>query len=581
MITCFLRYTIDPTKIEAFEAYGERWIELVGRFGGHHHGYFLPAEGANNVALALFSFSSLAAYEGYREAASRDPDCLAAYDHAEKTGCILAYERSFFRPVRPSDADRSGPPDAADDLRAGLVTAATMLHDFYDGLEERPVAPASDRAEVAKPFEGSLGERGAGLPETLREVREHVLPHAMAVPHPLYLGLLNSSPLTGGIVADSIIGALNNNAGAWQQGPPFVAAEQEVIRRFTELFGMSEETVGLVLPGGSYTALHGLQLARSARLPMWRERGPRALPGNPRVYVSEAAHFSAVRAAEAIGVAPHDIVRVPTKGRGSMDVGALATILAEDLARGDLPFAVVATLGTTGTGAIDPVAELADLCRTHDLWLHVDACYGGAGALLEELSDHFRGLARADSVAVDPHKWFFVPMVAGLILTPHAEVELQAFDVDASYIPADDEVDGFRRGLPTSRRCSGFAIWMAFRAHGLAAIRDAVRRNIDLARRLETALRQRGFHVMDGGELSVACARWEPPGRTDDEIDLEQERIASAVVASGHAWFGTVRVAGRTWLRFALVSRLTRERHIDRLADRLEAIATGGVPEPS
>lgn len=455
------------------------------------------------------------------------------------------------------------------ELEAGLVQAAAMLHEFYAGLEARRVSAATPSAEIEALFADTLGEEGVGVQAALRDAERWLMPHAMTVPHPLYLGLINSSPMAGGIVAESLIAGLNNNSGSWIQGPPFMAAEQEVVRCFRQLLGMPEETTGIVLPGGSYASLHGLQLARESRLPQWRKEGARALSGDPRVYVSSASHFSAARSAMALGVADRDVVSLPTLGRGHIDARALAAQLREDKARGALPFALVATLGSTGTGAIDHLGELSELCREFGLWLHVDACYGGAGALVQALGSHFEGLAEADSVAVDPHKWFFIPMVAGLLLTRHTEFELGVFDIDASYIPTGEFVDSFRRSLTTSRRGSAFAIWMALRAHGLQSVRTTVERNIALTRRLEAKLAAEGLRVMPAGELSVACARWEPAGHSAQQLDALQGRIAAEVSASGEAWFGCVRAQGQTWLRFNLVNLYTRKEHIDDLASRL------------
>ncbi len=584
MITCFLRYRLNVDGLADFERYAALWIELVARFGGEHHGYYLPSEGSSNVALALFSFASLADYEAYRRASEDDPECAAAYRLARESGCIESFERSFFRPLRAGvgNAERVGAARAdaaagglfdAGELRRGLEGAAELVEAFYDGLEVRRVAPERPLAAIRADFAGTLGEAGVGVAGALRDVEQHVLPNAMAIPHPRYFGLINSSPLPGGIVAESIVGALNNNAGAWQQGPPLVAAEEELLRCLAGVLGLAPEATGIVLPGGSYATLHALQLARDARLPEWRARGARSLAGDPRVYVTEASHFSAVRAAIAVGVAPRDVVRVPSLDRGAIDPRALAEQLRADRAAGALPFAVIATLGTTGTGAMDPLPELVELCREHGVWLHVDACYGGAAALLPELSERFRGLDAADSVAVDPHKWFFVPMVAGLLFTRHPKLELEVFDIDASYIPTEEFVDGFRRALPTSRRAAGFPAWMTLRAHGLGPIRAAVRLNCELSRRLEERLASEGFEVMPKGELSIACARWPLAGATASERDAAQARIAAAVVASGHAWIGTVRVRGESWLRLCQVSTFTRAEHIDDVAQRLGEIA--------
>ena len=464
---------------------------------------------------------------------------------------------------------------APKELEGALGAAAHMIRCFYDGLERRDVAPNIPLSDTVAAFEGTLDEDGVGLDAALRDVETLVMPRAMAIPHPLYLGLINSSPLAGGIVAESIVGALNNNAGAWEQSPPFAAAEEEVLRCLKRVLGLPADASGIVLPGGSYTALHALQLARDAYLPEWRTEGVRALTGDPRVYVSDASHFSAERAAIAIGVAPKDVVRLETNGRGAIDMSAFRRQLDRDRAGGARPFALVATLGTTGTGAIDPIEGLAALCAEFGVWLHVDACYGGAAALSPKLASHFVALSKADSVAVDPHKWFFVPMVAGVLFTRHQVQELETFDIDASYIPDNDRVDGYRRALPTSRRSAGFTVWMALRAHGLRTVREAVVRNIDLARSLEERLSIEGFRVMQGGELSIVCARLEPGGLGPEELDALQDEIAAAAVRSGETWFGTVRSAGETWLRFSFVSTFTRERHLDTLVRSLGSIVRG------
>jgi aromatic-L-amino-acid decarboxylase len=262
------------------------------------------------------------------------------------------------------------------------------------------------------------------------------------------------------------------------------------------------------------------------------------------------------------------VVTLDGSGRGEIDVGALEQRIDRDRRDGGLPFAVVATAGTTGTGAIDPLAPLADLCERQGLWLHVDACYGGAAVLLEELQARFDGIERADSIAVDPHKWFFIPVTAALLLTRDVVHERDTFAVgDTSYIPQQEGVDAFLRGIPTSRRSSGLTVWMGLRAHGLSAVRDAVRSNIELTRLLEQLLSEGGFTVLPGGELSIACARWENSAHGTDETDRLQQRIVAEVVDSGEAWFSTTRNEGKTWLRFNLVNLHTRERHIRHLAN--------------
>jgi aromatic-L-amino-acid decarboxylase len=445
--------------------------------------------------------------------------------------------------------------------------AADLFVEIYRGLEDRRVDPGVDRDELRRLFRHTLTEEGIGLLPTLSEFRDRILPNSMGTPHPLYLGLVNSSPLPAAALADLLVSCLNNNGGAVHQSPAISAAEQEVVRVFTRLFGLDPSWSGMVLPGGTFATLQGLALARARHFPDWQARGPAALDGRPVLYTSQAAHFSVTRSGVTVGIGDDGVVALSGTGRGSLDTAALEDRIERDRSQGSRPFAVVATAGTTGTGAIDPLSDIADLCHRHGLWFHVDACYGGAAVLLDELRPRLAGIERADSIAVDPHKWFFIPIAAALFLTRHAELECRTFAAgDTSYIPQHGEADAFRRGIPTSRRSSGLGIWMGLRAHGLSAVRDAVRRNIELTRLLERLLAEEGFEVLPGGELSIACARWEVAEGDPDEIDRLQTRIAEDVVRSGLAWFSTARHADRNWLRFNLVNLYTRERHIRRLS---------------
>jgi aromatic-L-amino-acid decarboxylase len=454
-----------------------------------------------------------------------------------------------------------------DNLLRAAERAAQLFVEIYGALEDRRVDPGASRARMQALFEKTISEDGVGLDGVLEEFAQNVLPNSMGTPHPLYLGLVNSSPLPAGPLADLLVSSLNNNGGAFHQSPAMSAAEREVVREFARLCGLGDEASGMILPGGTFANLQGLLLARRAHFPAWHKKGPTALPGRPLLYRSQATHFSVDRIAVAIGLGEQGVVDIHAQGRGAIDLEHLEERIVDDRQAGNCPFAVVANGGTTGTGALDDINGVADICQRHNLWLHVDACYGGGALLLKPPLGAFSGLHRADSIAIDPHKWFFVPMTAGLLLTPHRNVEVEAFDAAASYIPGDATVDPFRRGLPTSRRSSGLTVWMTLRAHGWNVIRKAVERNIRLTRLLENRLREARFRVLEGGQLSVACARWEPAGVQENSLDELQTKIAQSVIAAGQAWFNTVNHDGSFWLRFNLVNIHTRERHIEQLGE--------------
>jgi aromatic-L-amino-acid decarboxylase len=456
---------------------------------------------------------------------------------------------------------------AREPIEAAARRAADLFVSIERSLESRRVAPLATRSALQDRFAGTLGEKGVGLLCVLDEFERLVLPDCMTTPHPLYLGLVNSSPLPGAAFADLFISALNNNGGAFHQSPAMSACEEEVVRLFVRLFGFPAGSDGMFLPGGTFANLQALVLARDRAFPDGEMQ-------RPRLYASENAHFSIARAAHIAGVPEAGIVAIPTRGRGEMLPDALAERIRHDRREGAIPVAAVATAGTTGTGAIDPLAQIAAICTQEQIWFHVDACYGGAAILSKTLRPRFAGIERADSIAVDPHKWFFIPVTAALLLTREREGARKAFATKSrSYIPGDGVLDAWQRGMPTTRRSSGFAAWMGLRAHGLEVIREAVERDIRLMRLLESLLEACGFRILPGGELSIACARYEPTGRSTSEIDALQSRVASEIVALGQAWFSTVTHAGQTWLRFNLVNLHTREEHIHRLADLVDQTA--------
>src|SRR5947209_297317 len=259
-------------------------------------------------------------------------------------------------------------------LEEAAAKAAAIFVSIYRGLEERPVAPPANRAALRARVAGTVGDQGVGLVHALEDFEQWVLPGSMGTPHPLYLGLVNSSPLPGAVLGDLLISSLNNNGGAFHQSPAMTACEEELVRAFARLFGLVDAD-GMFLPGGTFATLQAIVLARV------RATGGPARPGL-KLYTSEAAHFSVARTAMVAGIAGQDMVSIPTSGRGTMDVSALAQRIQRDREEGAAPFAVVATAGTTATGAIDPLADIAALCRKEKIWLHVDACYGGAAMLL-------------------------------------------------------------------------------------------------------------------------------------------------------------------------------------------------------
>lgn len=463
-------------------------------------------------------------------------------------------------------------------------TVGRLIAQYHHGIEVRRVAPPLDQAQTDRLLDRTIGETGVGLPEVIADLSAMVLPNSMTTSHPCYFGLVNSSPLPASFLVEPLVACLNNNAASGQQAPTGLAAEHEVTRAVGEVMGLGPTWTGGFVGGGAFANLEGLLMARTRDAGRVQERGSVPQRFSARVYVSEAVHFSVPRAARVLGLAEDAVFVLPATGRGILDPGQLAERIRLDRRSGKHPMAVVATVGTTGTGAIDPLDAIADVCRSEGVWLHVDACYGGGAFLIDDLRNRLEGIESADSIAIDLHKWFFVPITASLLFTRHPEIRKAAFEVDTSYLPRVSPPDPYQTGIAVSRRAIALTAWAILRAHGLAEVRAAVQRNITLARALENQLQECKFRVLPGGQLSTVCARWEVSGISPASSDLLQSAIAAEVVESGRAWFSTARHADQAWLRFSILNLYTRSRHVGfvvrTVADAARSRSAGSIVVP-
>ncbi|HEU4597900.1 MAG TPA: pyridoxal-dependent decarboxylase, partial [Pyrinomonadaceae bacterium] len=297
------------------------------------------------------------------------------------------------------------------------------------------------------------------------------------------------------------------------------------------------------------------------------------------VYASEQCHYSFIKCVDILGLGRDNLKKVPTDERFHIKVGELRGMIAADLARGATPLCVAGAAGATSTGVVDPLDELAEVAREFKLWFHVDAAYGGGLAFSDRERGRLRGIERADSITIDPHKWLFVPLACGALLVREGgRVLRDAFDITPEYLSeergvGDVEYDFFRYGQLGSRRFSALKVWMALKHLGVRGYAEIVERQIDLARHLAARLEASGdFELVGEVETALCCARYLPPtarGLSLTEQDELQKALQQRVERSGGAWFATTVLHGRRALRFNVNSFLTERRHIDDLVELL------------
>jgi glutamate/tyrosine decarboxylase-like PLP-dependent enzyme len=391
--------------------------------------------------------------------------------------------------------------------------------------------------------------------------------------HPRYFGLYDPAPTAMGVAAETLAAAFNPQLAVWSQSPAAVEMEQQLVRAFGERFGYrASQTDGTFTSGGAEANHTAVLTALVRAFPDFSAKGLRALDAQPVLYVSAEAHHSLLKAARMCGLGSDAVREIPVDERFRMDVGALSRQIARDRSRWLAPFMVVATAGTTNAGAVDPLDAVADVAEGAGVWLHVDAAWGGAAALVPEMRHLLKGIERADSITFDPHKWLSVPRGAGLYLTRHTNILDRTFGVRPAYMPLKKTegmgvVDPFSHSMQWSRRFIGLRVFLSLLVAGWGGYAAAIRHQVEMARRLRQELERSGWEVVNDPSLAVVCFcdRARAEGGDADYL----EALAEHVRASGAAWVSTTLVAGRPVLRACVTNYRTEKGDVDALVQAL------------
>ena len=446
------------------------------------------------------------------------------------------------------------------------VTEIVTAH--VAGLAERRVTPEATPQQLEKLFDEPLPEKGSSIDEILKRFRDDVAPNAMGVPSPRYFGQFNPTPLPIGVWADVFTSMLNQNGGAWRNGPTSAMIEARVIRWLCDLLNYGAQSFGTLASGGSEANLIALKCARDRITGSVKDHGMRSAPRDLVVYASDQCHYSIDKSVDILGLGRNSLRKIPTDDRFHIRVDALREQIARDREEGYLPFCIVGVAGTTSSGAIDPIEELAAVARENDCWYHVDAAYGGPLAFSAKHKAKLQGVELADSITFDPHKWMFVPFSCGAVLVREGgRVLRDSFDMTPEYLSedrggADVEFDFFRYGQMGTRRSNSLKLWMAMKFMGREGYARAVERHIDLtnyfAGRIDALP---NFERVGEVETAVCCFHHS----SNSEQQLQQK-----IEREGEVWLTTTVLHGRRALRVNINSFLTEQHHVDHLVTQIE-----------
>lgn len=452
---------------------------------------------------------------------------------------------------------------------------AEIVSEHVAGLADRRVTPEATPAELEKLFAEPLPEKGVSIEEIMERFRRDVAPNAMGVPSPRYFGQFNPTPLPIGVWADVFSSMLNQNAGAWRNGPTSAMIEARVIHWLCELLDYGPRSFGTLASGGSEANLIALKCARDSVAATIKDHGVRSAANDLVVYASEQCHYSIDKSVDLLGLGRHSLRKIPTDERFHIRADALREQISRDLEAGLIPACIVGVAGTTSTGVIDPIEQLAEIAREHKCWYHVDAAYGGPLAFSSRHKDKLRGIELADSITFDPHKWMFVPFSCGAVLVREGgRVLRDAFDMTPEYLSedrggADVEFDFFRYGQMGTRRFNSLKLWMAIKFMGREGYAGTVERHIDLTRYFATRIDALpDFQRVGEVETAVCCFRHV------SNSDLVQQRLQQIIERSGEAWLTTTVLHGRRALRVNINSFLTEHKHVDDLITQITKAAT-------
>jgi glutamate/tyrosine decarboxylase-like PLP-dependent enzyme len=425
------------------------------------------------------------------------------------------------------------------EFRALAARVVELAASHLDSLGERPIMPAVSGADATAAFGDGIPEEGLGA----RAVDDLALVAAQArAGSGGFLGYVLGSGEPVGALGDLFASVLNQNVTAWRSSPSAVTIERALISSLADAIGCAG-FAGSLTSGGSLANLMALAMAR----------GDEPRPGAV-VYASDEVHMSIPKALALLGLGRASLRRVPTDDRFRISVEALETMVADDRAAGLTPFAIVATAGSTVTGAIDPLARLADVAAANDLWLHVDGAYGAPAALVRP--ELFDGIGRADSVAVDAHKWLYQPVDLSMLLYRDPAAARRAFSFTDDYARSlsDDAVEGFSffdESLELSRRFRALKLWLSLRYHGLAAFRAAIANDLAHARLLaELVDADAELELLAPVELSAVCFRVR---------DAQNDEILRAVNRAGRVYLSNATIRGEFALRACFVNHRTTE----------------------
>jgi aromatic-L-amino-acid/L-tryptophan decarboxylase len=465
--------------------------------------------------------------------------------------------------MKDSSTDRSRLALSREEMRDFGYRVVDLLAEHFANVQDGPVGAKADPARLISLFDSDPPENGRGPDELLAQLERDVFPNNLHVDHPRFFAFVPGPNNFVSTMADALAAGFNIFNGTWLGGSAAAAVELGIVRWLCRICGFPTAAGGLFVSGGSMANLTALVAARHSLL---QDRVEGAT-----VYFSDQTHSSVERALGVIGFAPEQMRKLRSDENFQLSIQSLRAAVDEDRAKALRPFCVIANAGTTNTGAVDPLNDLADLAAKEKLWLHVDGAFGAAAILSDRGRALLQGLERADSISLDPHKWLFQSFECGCVLVRDAALLKSAFQIKPDYLRdvhrSLEEFNPCDYGVQLTRSFRALKVWLSLQTFGVAAFRQAISRGFELAEVAERELRAReGWEILSPAQMATVCFRF---GKSDEL----QTQLVDAMMKDGYALLTSTELRGDVSLRLCTINPRTTEQDIVETVERLDRFA--------
>lgn len=468
-----------------------------------------------------------------------------------------------------------------DEFRSVGYSLINQIADFLDTVPQKTVTTRKSVQEIKNTLGvKSLPEEGFEISKILNQVANLLFENSLINGHPRFWGYITSSPAPAGMLADLLAAAVNANVGAYSLSPMATEIERQTIQWIASFVGFPDDASGLFVSGGNMANITGLLAARKAKLANIREQGLK--DRKVIIYCSAATHTWINKAADLLGFGTNSVRWIETDSDQRMNVARLEEQIKTDRLGGYTPFIVVATAGTVGTGAIDPIKKIALVCEQENLWLHVDGAYGAPAVIVPEVAPLFDGMELADSIAIDPHKWLYSPLEAACLLVRNPSALKDAFSFNPDYYnfsgsPGSDITNYHEEGFQNSRGFRALKVWVTLQQVGKRGYRTMIQEDIELAKMLfEQVGRLNDFEAISR-QLSIVAFRYItrdiPAGKDPEEyLNALNKAILNRLQSEGDMFLSNAVVKGKYCLRACIVNFRTDRKDIVRVPEEIARI---------